>query len=360
MAEIDMYLAFANANDASDLHLKSGMRPRVRVDGNLEEVDHFDVLTVDDVKRLTNEITSSEQRGFFEDGNELDFTYECRGARFRCALFHDYRGPAAVFRSINCTVPTLEDLNLPPSIYQFAHARRGLILITGASGSGKSSTLAAIVDTINETYLKHIITLEDPIEYLHDDKLGVVPQRGMHEHFRSFQDGITSAMRQDPDVLVIGELRDIESMRRALAAAETGILVLTTLHTNSAMDSIDRMVDSFPFQEQDHARVQLSESLCGIVSQVLINRSDRSGRVPATEILFSSPAIASIIREGKTSDILNVIQGGKDRGMHTMDESLLTLVDKGLIDVDDARAYARSKRRFTHEGQRSPTLRYRD
>ena len=346
MPEIDTLLQFADESGASDIHLKSGYRPRVRVSGTLNVAEDFPELSHEDVCRLTGELMTDEQRESFRTMCEIDFTYGSDEGRYRCAFFRDQCGAGAVMRRIPAQIATLMDLNLPETIMQFAHLHRGLVLVTGSTGSGKSATMAAILDVINTRYHKHIITLEDPIEYLHSEKLGVIHQRGMHDDFEDFESGIVSALRQDPDVLVIGELRDLESIRRALTAAETGILVFGTLHTNSAADSIDRIIDAFPAVEQSQVRVQLSESLAGIVSQVLLQRADGHGRIPATEVLVATPAVAGIIREGKTQDLANVIQGGKSRGMHTLDDSLERLLRSEVIEAQEAVLYARNKARF--------------
>ena len=350
MADLDILLRAAQKMEASDLHLKSGMKPRFRVTGSLEEPKDFLVLTAEDIDRLTAEILTDEQKEHFAQHHELDLTYGNDESRFRCAYYRDQWGTGAVFRRIPAEVPTLAELNLPDDLAAFAHLRRGLMLVTGATGSGKTSTLASILSIINETYDKHIITLEDPIEYLHEDRLAVIHQRRMHEDFDSFERGIVEAMRQDADVMMIGELRDLESIRQALTAAETGILVFGTLHTNGAADSIDRIIDAFPAHEQSQVRVQLSESLTGIISQVLLTRCDGLGRIPATEVLVATSAVTSIIREGKTQDIINVIQSGKELGMRTMDDSLQDLVRRRVIDVSEASLYARNKKRFLLAG----------
>ena len=346
MAEIDQLLQHAEAMEASDLHIKSGMTPRMRVIGQLEEATGFGTLAAEDVDRLTGEILSTEQLEQFQLQHELDFTYGTATSRFRCAYFKDYRGTGAVFRRIPTATPNLESLSLPPDLEQFAHLHRGLVLVTGASGAGKSSTLASLINIINSTYSKHIITLEDPIEFLYEDQASVIHQRGMHYDFETFEEGIVSAMRQDPDVMVIGELRDLESIRRALTAAETGVLVFGTLHTNSATDTIDRIIDAFPAHEQGQVRAQLSESLAGVISQALLRRMDSPGRIPATEVLVATPAVGSIIREGKSQDLVNIIQSGRARGMHTMDDSLNYLVRRRVVEPKEAFVHARNKAKF--------------
>ncbi|MGH7859279.1 MAG: type IV pilus twitching motility protein PilT, partial [Candidatus Binatia bacterium] len=243
-------------------------------------------------------------------------------------------------------IPTLGELNLPKEIETFAHMRSGLVLVTGCTGSGKTSTLAAIINLINYTYRKHIITLEDPIEYVYTSRKSVIHQRGLYDDIVDFQSGIVAALREDPDVVLVGEMRDLDTIRLALTAAEVGTLVFATLHTNSAADSIDRIIDVFDETEQPRVRAMLSQSLSGIVSQVLLRRFDKPGRLPATEILISTPAVSHLIREGKSHDITNVIQGGRAQGMHTLDDSLLALVEQRLVDPTTAYRHAWSKVRF--------------
>jgi len=347
MTRIDALLERMSEFDASDLHLKVDMKPRFRIEGKLHEVAGTTVLDSDGLTRLITEILTPEQRNQFEHTNELDFAYGDREkGRYRINCFRDYWGPAAVFRRIPAKVPTLAELQLPASVQQFAHLSRGLVLVTGATGSGKSSSLAALIDLINENYRRHVITLEDPIEYLHSSKHSVIHQRGLHYDINDFQSGIVAACREDPDVLLIGEMRDLDSIRQAVSAAEIGILVFATLHTNSAASSIDRIIDVFPPQEQPQVRVQLSQSLAGIVSQVLLPRAEGAGRVPATEVLIGNPAVGNIIREGRTQDIATVLQGGKSQGMHTLDDSLEALVAKRIVDPADACVHAHNKPRF--------------
>ncbi len=347
MADIDKLLLRMRQANASDLHLRVGMRPRFRINGNIEEDQRLPVLDRETIQRLIGEILTREQALLYSELRELDISYGTPElGRFRCNCFHDHRGPAAVFRRIPSRVPTLRDLDLPEELAEFAHLRRGLVLVTGSSGSGKTSTLAAILDVINDTYRKHIITLEDPIEYLHQGKRAIIHQRGMHYDIRDFQSGIIDATRQDPDVLLIGELRDLESIRQALVAAEIGVLVFATLHTNSAAESIDRIVDVFPPNEQPQVRTILSQSLNGVIAQVLLDRADRPGRVPAVEILRVSHGVANMIRESKTQDIPNAIQSGRSQGMRSLDDSLRALLERGAIDAREAFLHARNKSGF--------------
>lgn len=357
MAEIDNLLLTMVGLGASDLHVRVGCRPRCRVQGRLAEMPQVDPLSRADVERLLGEILSDEQRAVFAAQRELDFTYgDGKQGRYRFNYFLDHWGPAASVRRIPVEIPTLEELGMPDSVEQFAHLRRGFVLITGSTGSGKTSTLAALVDVINEHYCKHVITLEDPIEFVHGNKRSVVHQRALHEHIQSFEQGIAQAQRQNPDVIVIGELRDLESIRRALTAAETGLLVFATLHTNSAADSVDRIIDVFPASEQSHIRTQLAQSLAGVLCQTLVERRDGGGRVPAVEILVATPALAGIVRDGNTHDIVNVIQGGRNLGMCTLDDSLERLVKTKTIDPREAYVHAHNKKRFEGMMPRSQDL----
>jgi len=347
MAKIDTLLSGMEAADASDLHLKVGLVPRFRIHGDLEEVEGVDPLSKEDVERLTREILTDEQERMYLEDGEIDFSYgHADQERFRVNYFQEYRGPAAVFRRIPVRIPSLAELNLPDILKSFTELRGGLVLITGATGSGKTSTMASLLDIINTQQQKHIITLEDPIEYLHENKKSVVHQRGLHYDITDFVSGIKGALRQDPDVLLIGEMRDVETIRLALTAAEVGILIFATLHTNGAAASVDRIIDVFSAEEQPQIRAMLSQSLVGVASQILLRRLDRYGRVPATELLIGTPALGNMIREGKIQEITTIIQSNKALGMHTMDDSLEQLVMKRIIDPEDAYAYADNKSRF--------------
>jgi len=347
MASIDDYLDCMNRLEASDLHLKSGRIPRFRVSGTLAEYEGFEPLESEDIHRLVGEILTRDQEDRFETSSEVDFSYGSHElGRFRCNYFKDVRGPAAVFRRISSIVPTLAELDLPEVVERFVHLRSGLVLVTGPTGSGKSSTLAAIIDAINTHYSKHIITLEDPIEFVFESKSSIIHQRGLHQDMIEFGEGLFAAMREDPDVIMVGELRDLETIRLALAAAEMGALVFATLHTNGAGETIDRIIDAYPGEEQAQIRAMLSQSLEGVVSQVLLPRLEGEGRIAATEILVGTPAIANIIREGKTQDIYNVLQSGRRFGMHALDDTLERLVTKRQVAPAEAYAYAQNKSRF--------------
>jgi twitching motility protein PilT len=347
MPTIDALLERMEALQASDLHLKVDMKPRYRIHGELEEAADVPAIDRDLLERMLREILTEEQRRHLEASRGLDFAYGGpRLGRFRCNFFTDHWGPAAVFRRIPSRICTLAELGLPRQVERFAHSKRGLVLITGSTGAGKSSTLAALVDVINSQYRKHIITLEDPIEYVHSNKRSIVHQRGVHYDITEFGSGIIGALRQSPDVLVIGEMRDLDSIRQALTAAEVGVLVFATLHTNSAAGSIDRIIDVFPPEEQPQVRVQLAQSLAGVVSQALLRRRKGTGRVPAAEVLVGNTAVSTIIREGRTQDIATVLQGGKGQGMQTMDDALEQLVQQNLVDPDEATRHAHNKQRF--------------
>lgn len=347
MPQIDAFLDRMKDLDSSDLHLKVGMRPRYRIHGELQDLSGSEALNEQDVERLTKEILSEEQLKLYQTDLEIDFSYgDVKKGRYRINYFQDHWGPAAVYRRIPAIIPTLKELNLPPVLENFVHMRGGLVLVTGATGSGKTSTMASLLDIINTQYRKHVITLEDPIEYLHQSKKSVIHQRGMHYDITDFQSGIIAALREDPDVLLVGEMRDLETIKLALTAAEVGTLIFATLHTNGAAASVDRIIDVFPSDEQPQIRAMLSQSLAGIVSQVLLRRKDTRGRIPATEVLFATPAVSNLIREAKIQEITNIIQAGKGQGMHTLDDSLEQLVVKKIVDPEEAFSYADNKAKF--------------
>jgi twitching motility protein PilT len=344
MAQIDRMLHQMKAAGASDLHLKAGMRPRYRVTGELRDVEGSPVMTREEVDKMTRELLSEEQDKVYREEGEIDFAYgDVKSGRFRCNYSMEHWGPAAVYRRIPVEIPSLKELNLPASLETLIHLRGGIVLVTGPTGSGKTSTLASLLDLINATYRKHIITLEDPIEYLHPSKKSVVHQRGLHYDLTDFPSGLRAALREDPDIILIGEMRDLETIRLALTAAEVGSLVFGTLHTNGASQSVDRIIDVFSAEEQPQIRAMLSQSLAGVVSQVLLRRVDNGGRIPATEVMFGNPAVSNLIRENKIQDIVSVIQAGKQQGMHTLDDSLVQLVTKKLVDPEEAFSYAENK-----------------
>jgi len=344
MAAIDGLLHRMKDAEASDLHLKSGARPRFRIRGYLADVEGTAPFTREQVGSMTREILTEEQDRYYREKGEIDFAYgDLKSGRFRCNFFQDHNGPAASFRRLPIQIPTIKDLNLPPVLESFIHLRSGLVLVTGPTGSGKTSTLAALLDLINTQYRKHIITLEDPIEYLHPNKRSVVHQRGLHYDITDFASGVRAALREDPDILLIGEMRDLETIRLALTAAEVGCITFATLHTNGASQTVDRIIDVFPADEQHQVRAMLSQSLGGVVSQVLLRRVDKEGRVPATEVLIGNPAVSNLIRENKVQEMTSVIQAGKGQGMHTIDESLMSLVARKMVDPEEAFSYADNK-----------------
>lgn len=337
MKTIDALLAKAAEANASDLHLRVGVRPRYRVYGQLLEYTGSEPMTRKNLLAIIAELLTDEQKERFARLDEIDFSLSySEGGRLRCNCFLDHQGPALAIRRLPEVIPEVGELNLPEGLDFLAHLKKGLVLITGATGSGKSSTLASLIDTINRTYAKHVITLEDPIEFLHQSRKSMVHQRAMHIHFPTFEAGLLAALREDPDVLLVGELRELESIRLALTAAEMGILVFATLHTIGAAQSIDRIYDVFPAEEQQQIRTMLSHSLEAVVSQVLLRRIDTHGRVPATEVLLCRSGVRALIREGKTQEITSYIQSGKSQGMHTLNDSVERLVREGKISPEEA------------------------
>jgi twitching motility protein PilT len=343
MAYLDKLLKEMVERGASDLHIQAGLSPKFRIHGEIVDSGHPPMSNLE-CERYLYEILTEEQLRHFIEHNDLDFAYgDSIKGRFRCNYFRQHTGIGGAFRRLSAKIPTIKELNLPKAFEKLAHYRDGLVLITGASGTGKSTTLAALINIINNLYRKHIVTLEDPIEYVFENNRSIIHQRGLGYDVMSFEDGIRDSMREDVDVLVVGEMRDYETIRLVLAAAETGVLVYATLHTQSAAKSIDRVIDVFPADEQNQARVMLSQSLRAITSQVLIKRKDQEGRIPACEILFSSPALSRIIQDGKIHEISSLLQTGKTQGMTSMDESIETLVKKGLVDPKDAYIFSQSK-----------------
>ena len=343
--DIAELLAFAHKNKASDLHLSSGMPPMIRVDGEMKRID-LPVLEAETVIAMIFDIMNDQQRKTYEENLEVDFSFEIPNvSRFRVNAFNQGRGPAAVFRTIPSVVLSLEDLNAPQIFGELVMKPRGLILVTGPTGSGKSTTLAAMVDHINEKQRSHILTVEDPIEFVHKSKKCLINQRELHKDTHSFENALKSALREDPDVILVGELRDLETIRLAMTAAETGHLVLATLHTSSAPKTIDRVVDVFPAEEKSMVRSMLSESIQSVISQTLIKRVG-GGRVAAHEIMVGTSAIRNLIREDKIAQMYSMIQTGQNEGMQTLDQCLEKLVRDRLITPADARARAVDKSKF--------------
>ncbi len=347
MAKIHRYFQMLKEQKASDLHLMVGAPPKLRIHGELEKLSGEAVLTQPALEDLLFEIIDARQKAKFLETNDLDFAYGLEGvARFRCNYLAQKMGLGAVFRIIPEEIQTIAQLNLPKSIERFAHFQSGLVLVTGPTGSGKSTTLAAIIDLINSTYNKHLLTVEDPIEFVHTNKRCLITQREVGRDTKTFANALRAAGREDPDVVLVGEMRDFETISLAITLSEMGQLVFGTLHTQSAAKTIDRIIDVFPPEQQNQVRVMLADSLRGIVSQQLLRTKDGKGRVAVNEILFGSPALANIIREGKIQQIVSLIQGGKAEGMQSLDNALLELVHKGVISAQEGYIKAFDKRPF--------------
>ncbi len=342
---ISKLLAQGVRRGASDLHLAAGVRPMLRVDGELRPLE-APALVPDALDAALRGLMNDRQCEEFEHFLEADFTVELPSiARFRVNVFRQSAGAAAVFRTIPSEVPTMAGLGLGPRFAAICRQRRGLVLVTGPTGSGKSTTLAAMIDFINENRAGHILTIEDPIEFVHVGKRALVNQREVHRDAKSFNRALRAALREDPDVILVGEMRDLETIRLALTAAETGHLVFATLHTISAVKTIDRIVDVFPAEEKSAVRAMLSESLRAVVSQALLKRVD-GGRVAAHEIMLGTPAIRNLIREGKVAQMFSAMQTGTAMGMQTLDGCLHRLVDEGAIDRETAKAQAHNPKEF--------------
>jgi twitching motility protein PilT len=330
-------LRFACDQAASDLHLSAGERPAMRVNGELRWID-MDPLSPDDAHRLIFDVMNDTQRKTYQERLECDFAYRLDdAARFRVNAFVQSRGEGAVFRTIPAQIPKMANLGLPPIVRAFCDEPKGLVLVTGPTGSGKSTTLAAMIDYLNDTMAGHILTLEDPIEFVHTSKRSLVNQREIHAQTHSFGAALRSALREDPDVILVGELRDAETIQLALTAAETGHLVFGTLHTQSAAKTVDRVIDVFPAEHQPQVRAMFAESLVGIITQTLV-RKVGGGRVAALEILVGTPALKNVIREGKTHQVPSLLQVGAKAGMQTLEAALADLVAKRLVTVEEARS----------------------
>ena len=329
-------LNFAFQNGASDLHITIDTTPIVRINGKLKKIGS-EILTPAMTELLAKEITTDEQYQDFEQQGELDFSYSLEDiCRFRVNIFKQKNAVGIVCRIINSKIPTFEDLNLPEVCKNFAKQTQGLLLVTGPTGSGKSTTLAAIIDYINSNMSKHILTLEDPIEYLHHHKKSIVNQREVGHDSKSFAVGLRAALRQDPDVILVGEMRDVETISTAITAAETGHLVLATLHTTSAAQTIDRIIDVFPGEQQQQIRTQLAATLAGVISQRLLPMASDRGRVAAMEVLVNIPATANLIRSDKVHQLLTVLETSRSLGMQTMNTAVQSLVKQGLVTRQDA------------------------
>ncbi len=343
--DITQLLSFAVKNNASDLHLSAGVPPIIRVDGDVKRIN-MPALTHKEVHSMVYDIMNDKQRKDYEDFLETDFSFEIPNlARFRVNAFNQNRGAAAVFRNIPTEILSLDDLGAPKIFKDISMQPRGIVLVTGPTGSGKSTTLAAMVNYINNTKPDHIITIEDPIEFVHESAKSLINQREVHKDTLGFTEALRSALREDPDVVLVGEMRDLETIRLALTAAETGHLVFGTLHTSSAAKTIDRIVDVFPAAEKDMVRAMLSESLRAVISQTLLKKNG-GGRVAAHEIMIGTPAIRNLIREGKIAQMYSAIQTGQSAGMQTLDQCLQELLRKGVISREEARFRATNKESF--------------
>jgi twitching motility protein PilT len=343
--DIAELLAFGVKNNASDLHLSAGLPPLIRVDGDVRRIN-VPPLDHKTVHAMVYDIMSDKQRKDYEEFLDVDFAFEIPAlARFRVNAFNQLRGSAASFRTIPHKIETLEALGFPPLFREIVDVPRGLVLVTGPTGSGKSTTLAAMMDYKNENEYAHVLTIEDPIEFVHESKRCLINQREVHTHTLGFSEALRAALREDPDIILVGEMRDIETIRLALTAAETGHLVFGTLHTSSAAKTIDRIIDVFPAGEKDMVRAMLSESLRAVIAQTLLKKVG-GGRVAAHELMIGTPAIRNLIRENKVAQMYSAIQTGQAVGMHTLDQHLQELVAKGLVSRLEARTRAVSKELF--------------
>ncbi|MGB4062624.1 MAG: type IV pilus twitching motility protein PilT [Azonexus sp.] len=344
--DITELLAFSVKNKASDLHLSAGLPPMIRVHGDVRRIN-LPAMEHKDVHGMVYDIMNDGQRKVYEETLECDFSFEIPNlARFRVNAFNQHRGAGAVFRTIPTKVLTLEELNCPKIFKEISEYPRGIVLCTGPTGSGKSTTLAAMVNHVNENDYGHILTVEDPIEFVHDSKKCLINQREVGPHTLSFANALRAALREDPDVILVGEMRDLETIRLALSAAETGHLVFGTLHTSSAAKTVDRIVDVFPAAEKEMVRSMLSESLRAVISQTLLKTKDGSGRVAAHEIMIGTPAIRNLIRENKVAQMYSAIQTGQNFGMQTLDQNLIDLVRRNVVSSAEARFRAANKDAF--------------
>jgi twitching motility protein PilT len=344
--DISELLIFVQKENASDLHLSAGESPMVRIHGEMKRIE-MPPISKENLHMMLYDILNDQQRKRFEEMHELDFSIDLKGiARFRVNAFRQARGEGVVFRVIPSKILTIEQLGLPKSLREVTKNERGLVLVTGPTGSGKSTTLAAMIDILNNSLKGHIITIEDPIEFVHDSKKCLINQRELGSHTHSFANALRSALREDPDIILVGEMRDLETISLALTAAETGHLVFSTVHTSGASKTVDRIIDVFPAGQQDQVRAQFAESIQAIVSQVLLKRRDGRGLVPALEIMIGTPAVRNLIREGKVAQLPSAIQTGQKFGMMTLDQSLKELVSKGIVAKEQCLYFASSPNVF--------------
>ncbi|MDB5039020.1 MAG: pilT 3 [Bacteriovoracaceae bacterium] len=337
MASIDRLLQMMIEKKASDLHLSSLTVPRFRLHGEMKPVEAMKEVPPESLQQLIDEISPETNKAEFLEKNDTDFAYEIQGlARFRVNVFRDRKGVGAVFRQIPAKILSFDDLNLPAVCKKFCSLSKGLVLVTGPTGSGKSTTLAAMIDHINESRSDHIITIEDPVEFVHPNKKCLVNQREIRTHTKGFKSALRAALREDPDIVLVGELRDLETTEIAIETAETGHLVFATLHTNTAISTIDRIINQFPADRQQQIRMMLAEALKGVVAQTLLKKADGSGRIAALEIMSVTSAISNNIREGKTHQIPSAMQTGKKFGMQLLNDDLARLVKEKLVTPEDA------------------------
>src|SRR5581483_6075663 len=348
MAYIDQFFEVLIQAGASDLHLGQGQPPKIRRHGEVIPIRE-ELLTQDEMAYMMSEICGPDRWATYEQRGDLDFAYEMNEeSRFRCNFLKQAHGYGAVFRLIPTKIATLEQLGIPTVVKEFGHTRSGLVLVTGPTGSGKSTTLAALIDYINSNFHRHIITIEEPIEFVHQNKMSIITQREVPEHAISFPAGLKAALREDADIVLVGEMRDLETIQLALTAAETGLLVFGTLHTNNSRKTVDRMIDVFPSDQQAQVRTMLSASLRGVVAQLLLKKTPEvgGGRIAINEILVANSAVSAIIREGATQKLQDVIVGGKGQGMQFMDDAIWAVMQQGIVSPHEAYMKAIDKNRF--------------
>ena len=346
MAYIDQFLSVIVEQGGSDLHIGEGQPPKMRRHGDVMPI-RDEPVTQEEAAGMLSEISGAQSWELFEERGDLDFAYEMdEQSRFRCNYLKQANGYGAVFRLIPTKIATLDQLGIPPVVKRFGHLRGGLVLVTGPTGSGKSTTLAALIDYINDNFPRHIVTIEEPIEFVHNNKRSIITQREVPIDCVAFPDGLKAALREDADIVLVGEMRDLETIALALTAAETGLLVFGTLHTNNARKTIDRMIDVFPVNKQAQARTMLANSLRGVLAQLLLKKADGSGRLAVNEILIASPAVSAIIREGATQKLQDVIVAGKGQGMQFMDDAIHVLLQAGSVSPHEAFMKAIDKNRF--------------
>src|SRR3954452_24346248 len=346
MAYIDAFFEILVAEGASDLHIGEGQPPKMRKHGDVQAIRE-EAVTRDEAAYMLSEIAGPDNWTLFEERGDLDFAYEMDAhSRFRCNFLKQANGYGAVFRLIPTKIATLEQLGIPPIVKEFGNLRAGLVLVTGPTGSGKSTTLAALIDYINSNFSRHIVTVEEPIEFVHENKRSIITQREVPLNAESFPAGLKAALREDADIVLVGEMRDLETISLALTAAETGLLVFGTLHTNNARKTVDRMIDVFPSDQQAQVRTMLASSLRGVVAQLLLKKADGGGRLAVNEVLVVNNAASAIIREGATQKLQDVIVGGKGQGMQFMDDAIWSVMQQGMVSPHEAYMKAIEKNRF--------------